>query len=239
MLGWIALHRKTMDHWIWDNDKYFKAWVYCLFRANHESNKLLIGSDLLNTERGQFVTSINRFAADTKMTTQSVRTFWKLLEKDSMINKQTTSKLTIITICNYDSYQSDQQTKKRKSTNQQQTSNKPATTDNNNNNENNEKKVYRKFAHLSISIEEVRKINDLGYTKKQIDDILDSIENFKGNTKYKSLYLTAKKWLERERKTEGTTLGGRNPKSEAAPENFGVPSKTAMTYEEYLKNKKS
>lgn len=60
-------------------------------------------------------------------------------------------------------------------------------------------KVYRAFAHLSISEEEFSKLN-VDYEKLTIDSILDSIENFKGNTKYKSLYLTAKNWLKKEPK---------------------------------------
>jgi hypothetical protein len=63
----------------------------------------------------------------------------------------------------------------------------------------NNREIYKFFSHLSISIEEVEKIKELGFTKFQIDEVLESIENYKGNTKYKSLYLTAKKWLNKER----------------------------------------
>jgi len=65
---------------------------------------------------------------------------------------------------------------------------------------NNSKEVYRAFAHLSITDIERQKLIDSGYTRFQVDEILDSIENFKGNVKYKSLYLTAKKWLVKEPK---------------------------------------
>ena len=60
------------------------------------------------------------------------------------------------------------------------------------------REVYRSFAHLSILNTEVQKLKLPGYTIQQIDSTLDAIENFKGNTKYKSLYLTAKKWLLKE-----------------------------------------
>ena len=56
--------------------------------------------------------------------------------------------------------------------------------------------IYKSFAHLSISVKEYNKLEE-EYTKQQIDEILEAIENFKNNTKYKSLYLTAKNWLKK------------------------------------------
>ncbi len=58
------------------------------------------------------------------------------------------------------------------------------------------KDIYKSFAHLSISVLEYKKLCD-EYGEVSTNDILESIENFKNNTKYKSLYLTAKNWLKK------------------------------------------
>ena len=56
-----------------------------------------------------------------------------------------------------------------------------------------------------MSLEQFQKL-EIDYNKQQIDSCLDSIENFKNNKKYKSLYLTAKNWLKKEPKNEEDKL---------------------------------
>ena len=62
------------------------------------------------------------------------------------------------------------------------------------------KDIYRSFAQLSITNADVEKLLTK-YSIDDIDEVLDSIENFKGNKKYTSLYLTASKWLSKNKKT--------------------------------------
>ena len=70
---------------------------------------------------------------------------------------------------------------------------------------NNKENIYRSFDNLSLSKDEYNKLLT-DYTKQQIDDILDDIENYKDNKKFKSLYLTAKKWLKKNEPKQPTKI---------------------------------
>lgn len=63
-----------------------------------------------------------------------------------------------------------------------------------------DKDIYRAFAHLSISVDDYNRQIDKGWTTEQIDNTLDAIYNFRGNTKYKDLNLLLQNWLRREYK---------------------------------------
>lgn len=55
--------------------------------------------------------------------------------------------------------------------------------------------AYISFDHLSMTENEYLKLCDK-YSILRVDDIIDRIKNYKKNKKYKSLYLTAKNWLD-------------------------------------------
>ena len=238
MEGWIKLHRRLLKHWIWKNDQYFKAWTYCLFRANHVSNKILIGSKLEPVERGQFITSIGNFAKDTGMTLQGVRTFWNLLETDKMISKESTSKSTKLTICNYDSYQLDQQTNNKPVTNEQQTGNKPVTTDKKVKKEKNDKEKnipqieefvnYAKENKSDVNIEAVKLKYKSWVENNWCDGNNKEIKNWKTKLLNTLSFLPEVKGV-----AAGTNLNAGQDRSYEPPE----ISESALTREEYLAQK--
>jgi len=58
--------------------------------------------------------------------------------------------------------------------------------------------IYKSFAHLKITIEEFEKLKE-EYPEEIIHEVFERIENYKKNTQYKSLFLTAKNWLKKEK----------------------------------------
>ncbi len=84
--GFIYLHRKLKKHWIWKKPEYFQWFIHILFRANFKDNKVLIGSDLYELKRGQFITSIQKLTFElNNCTTQKIRTFLKLLNLSLLV----------------------------------------------------------------------------------------------------------------------------------------------------------
>ena len=146
--GWIKSYRSKFKHWIANNKDYFYAWDWLLHNVNHKDGKVLINKELIEVKRGQRITSINNFANEVSMSPQQVRHFWDLLEKDKMITRLVTQRYTQITVCNYDTYQSEQQTNNKPTTNKQHTDNTLTTT---NKNDNNVKKSKEFYANELIS----------------------------------------------------------------------------------------
>lgn len=103
--GWISLHRKIRDHWIWKDPVKLKWWIDILMEVNHSDNMVNLGNQLIECKRGQSVMSLSSWAKRWGVTKDKARNFFVLLEKDNMITRENVVKSTRITVCNYNSYQ--------------------------------------------------------------------------------------------------------------------------------------
>ncbi len=120
-LGWIKLSRKIRGHWLWERPTYLKWWLDLLMLAEWQPRRRLIGSRLVTLQRGQLVASVrylcerwmyrmNEARSTSKMVRPSdctVTNFLRLLEGDGMIIREPRKMhegTTLITICNYETY---------------------------------------------------------------------------------------------------------------------------------------
>ncbi len=113
-----------------------------------------------------------------------------------------TKSFTHIKVLNWVKYQ---QETTNKVTNEQPTDNQQVTTIEEGNKEIKKEvitvkdDVYMQAWHLSITHDEFSKL-EKEYWGEKADEVVQSILNYRKNTKYKSLYLTALTWLKRDKK---------------------------------------
>lgn len=142
--GHISLYRSIRKHWIWSDPVKFQWWVDILLEANHKPQKVLIGDQLIECKRGQSAKSMCTWAKRWRVDRGQVRRFFKLLESDQMATIKTTSKTTMITICNYESYQDHRPSK---GTTKRPSNEHQVNTNNNDNNDNKDSTRQWLFSH--------------------------------------------------------------------------------------------
>lgn len=99
--GWIKIYRSLLD-WEWfDDAETVQLFIYLLVTANYEDKKWR-GMDI---KRGQTVIGLEAIAKRLGSTVQKIRTRLEKMTETGTITKEATNKFTIVTICNYESYQ--------------------------------------------------------------------------------------------------------------------------------------
>ncbi len=153
--GWIKLHRCITDHWIYQEKPFsrFQAWVDLLLLANHKDNKTVLGSKIIDVERGSFVTSELKLMDRWGWSKSKVRKFLTLLENDKMIVKKSDSKKTTITIVNYSFYQDKETTEEPQKDHRKTTEEPQKDTNKNDKNDKNDKKDISTYIDTNTDID--------------------------------------------------------------------------------------
>lgn len=100
--GWVKIHRSILE-WEWYGDLPVRTvFIHLILTVNH-SPKRVKGKVV---ERGQTWTSANTLARETGLSVKQVRTALSKLEKTGETASERASDGSIVTVCNYDSYQS-------------------------------------------------------------------------------------------------------------------------------------
>lgn len=103
--GYVKVHRKIMN-WEWYKDvNTCRLFEHLLYKVNW-TDKDWRG---IHCERGQVITSIDTLSKETGLSHQQVRTALKHLISTSDVTSKMVSGMRVITVVNWDCYQSDQQ----------------------------------------------------------------------------------------------------------------------------------
>jgi len=139
-VGFIQVHRKLVNSSFYNDSEAVHLWIHLLFKARFSDGKYWVKDEEIMLKAGQFVTGRKVLSAETKINESKIQRLMKRFEKCHMIEQQTNSVSRLITIVNYNEYQSSEQQVNNERTASEQQVNNERTLNNNVNNNNNENK---------------------------------------------------------------------------------------------------
>ena len=104
--GWVKLHREVMKKALWQNINDWRLAETILMQANYEKGEFLSrkGAKII-VEIGQMITGLNQLSLLSGLSLQNVRTSLEHLKKLEFLTLTSTHHGTIISVCNYSTYQ--------------------------------------------------------------------------------------------------------------------------------------
>jgi hypothetical protein len=128
--GWVKIHRKVFDNpVVTASSDHLAVWIYLLCHATPKPYKTYFKGKVIELQPGQLITSRNSILSSFKIRVErsKVERILKSLENEHQIEQQTSNKNRLITILNWDSYQTsepqaEQQVSNKRATSEQQVS---------------------------------------------------------------------------------------------------------------------
>lgn len=121
--SYIKLFRKILKSPIWDNEKALKIWIWCLLKATHTERKQLVGQQVVDLEKGQFIFGRKKASEELKMTESTIYKYIKLLEELEMLTVNSNNKFSVVSIAKWENYQVEGLKNNNKETTKEQQSN--------------------------------------------------------------------------------------------------------------------
>ena len=190
-MGFIKFYRSILD-WEWYSDtNTMRIFIHCLLKANYQDKKW----QGITIQRGSFITSLENLAFETGLSVMQVRTALKKLNVTNEITSQSTSRNTLITVNNYDKYQTDNMQDNKQITNEQQTDNKQITTTNKLKNIRNKEDINIDINTTNIVVEEEQQ-QTTRFRKPTIEEIKNYCSERKNDidAEYFFNYYESKGW---------------------------------------------
>lgn len=149
--GWIKLHRKMQDNPIIMKDAaHLAVWMYLLLNATHAEYPALFKGKKIMLQPGQLITGRKAIGSALSVDESKVTRILKSFEIEHQIEQQTSNKNRLISIVNWDLYQSTEQQNELQVNNNRTTDEQQVNTnknEKNNKNVENGKKGVRETTH--------------------------------------------------------------------------------------------
>lgn len=151
MDGYIKLHRKILENPIVCKDsEFFAVWSYLLLNATHKELPALFKDKKIILEPGQLITGRKSISTKFNISESKVQRVLKKLEIEQQIEQQTSNKNRLITILNWEEYQTTEQQIEQQLNNNRTTSEQQVNT--NKNDKNDKNIIYSEISDLYNSI---------------------------------------------------------------------------------------
>lgn len=95
--------------------------MWCLLKASHKGYKHLVGLDEIELKEGQFVTGRNKGSSELNVNPSTWYKHLKALEKLQMVELESNSKMTVVSVVNWALYQGEEIEKEQQSNNKRTT----------------------------------------------------------------------------------------------------------------------
>ena len=239
-LGWIKLHRKTKESFVYKNPEAFLLWCHILLSVNHQEKTFLHGNQKITLRPGQILTGRKTLSVDTGIQESKVKRLLDMLESEHQIEQQKTNKYSIITVLRWGEYQESEQQNEQQMNNKRTTDEQQMNTNKNDKNEKNVKNDIKKDISLSAkkipsSLDEVKTYGqELGLPPEQAEGFYDYFTSngwkVGGKTPMKDWRAALRNWQRNARPTQAPAPAPQagQPAATPAPTSTQRPTKRQM-----------
>lgn len=214
MGGWVRLHRKLLSSSVFENEKLLKVFIWCLLKASHKERDQVVGLNAIELTPGQFITGRKKAASELGLKESTTDNYLKALEKLNIISMKMNSKYRVVTIENWELYQSkDEDIDSKVTADEQQIDNKVTAhkqqVDTNKNVKNVKKEKNNNICRFTPpTLEEIQLYcaeRNNGIDPQRFIDFYSSKGWKVGNAKMKDWKAAIRTWENRNKKSETTT----------------------------------
>lgn len=183
--GWIKIHRKILDNFLWEDKPFSKgqAWIDLILLANHENKKIIFDGNAIEVKRGEKITSIRFLSERWGWSTTKTKKFLNVLQSEKMLTYKSNSKNTVYSIVNYNDYQEKQEYKNNTEVTQKKhRSNTEVTqknTNKNDKNDKNDKNIFNNLSNDKLFVPLIQKWNELPETVSKISTLKKDTQRYK------------------------------------------------------------